>query len=143
MYLDFLLIIIAAACNALIDTVDHHFSTSIFDYIKKPKWRLWFNSDQGWKNKYIDRDPKRGLVQWSIFGYKFNKPVQLSDSWHFFKMFMIFIICLIPAMHVLPSTIYYFNIAPIFNILIHWAVLGTLWNVSFSSFYNRFFMKKK
>jgi len=144
MIIDFILIFIAAAFNAVMDTVDHHFGESIFDNIKDKKKRLWFNSNQGWRNKYVDRDVKKGRIKWSILGFKFNKPVQLTDSWHFFKMLMIFTVCLIPALNIVSmGSIQYFNIAPIYNMFIHWSILGIIWNLSFFRiFYNYLLLKK-
>ena len=152
MIVHFLLIFIAAACNAVMDTVDHHFNDSIFDNIKDKKKRLWFNSNQGWRNKYVDRDVKKGRIKWTILGFKFNKPVQITDSWHFFKMLMIFLICMIPAldmvlMHsnmLISWNFQYFEISPIYNLFIHWGLLGIVWNLSFFRvFYNYLLLKKK
>lgn len=152
MIFDFLLIFIAAMCNAVMDTVDHHYSASIFDNIKDEKKRLWFNSNQGWRNKYVDRDVKKGRIKWSFLGIQFNKPVQITDAWHFFKMVMIFAICMIPALdmvfvgstNLLFFDIQYFNISPVYNLLIHWVLLGTIWNLSFFRiFYNNLLLKKR
>lgn len=145
MFIDFILIFLAAMFNAIMDTTDHHFKLSIFDRIKNPWWRLWFNENQSWKNKYVDRDPKKGLVKWSLLGFKFNKPVQISDSWHFFKMLMIFSICMIPALDVIDGGIYYFEFpfwSNFMNIILHWTILGTIWNLTFNRlFYNWILLK--
>ena len=144
MIFDFVLIFIAAMCNAIMDTVDHRFNDSIFDNIKNKKLRLWFNSNQGWRNKYVNRNPKLGRVKWSLFGFKFNKPVQITDSWHFFKMLMIFAICLIPSLYMVYNPSFnYFDINPIYNMLIHWGLLGVVWNITFFRiFYNYLLLKK-
>ena len=134
------LIFIAALCNAVMDTVDHHFSNSIFNKIKSPFWRLWFNENAGWKNKYVDRDPSKGRVKWNIFGIKFNKPVQITDAWHFFKKIMIFAICLIPSILLVHLEIYLYEFETfntVLNILLYWLLFGTIWNVTFFRiFYN-------
>jgi hypothetical protein len=130
---DIILVFLAAFCNAVMDKTDHHFSISIFSKIKSKKWRMWFNENESWRNKYVDRDPSNGRVKWEIFGIKFNKPVQLTDAWHFFKMWMIFFICLIPASHFFYNEpITYFGIeSSITNMLIHFSVLGNVWNITF------------
>lgn len=130
-YLPFILIFVAAACNAVMDKLDHHFSASIFDLIKNKKIRLWFNSNQGWRNKYVDRNPKKGRVKWNILGIKINKPVQLTDAWHFFKMLMIFAICGMAAVY--PVIIYMG--------IINWVILGLIWNITFRLFYSFFLTK--
>lgn len=146
MFMDFILIFIAAMCAAIMDTVKDHFKYSIFDLIKEEKWRLWFNSDgKSWKNKYIDRQEGKGLIKWYIFGIKFNKPVQVTDAWHYFKMIMIFMLCLIPALHLgNVHFINYFGVEHKFwNIMTHWVLLGTTWNLTFNIiFYNWLLLKK-
>jgi hypothetical protein len=143
----YLLIFLAAFCNSIMDKVDHHFSTSIFSNIKSKKLRLWFNEDKGWLNKYVDRDYSKGRIKWEIFGVKFNKPVQISDAWHFFKMWMIIFICLIPAINfIYPPIIIVFvsniKLNLIINVLIHLGICGNIWNLTFFRlFYNNLLKK--
>jgi len=80
-----LFIIIAGISKSIMDTVDFHFNQSIFNNIKNKKWRNWFNESEGWKNKYKDRDPKKGPAfpgSTTIF-------VFITDAWHFFQMIML------------------------------------------------------
>lgn len=140
MIVNIILMFIAALCNAIMDKVDHHFSKSIFNRIKSPKWRLWFNENDGWKNKYVDRDPNKGRVKWKIFGIEFNKPVQLTDAWHFFKMLMIFAISMIPSYNLCEMEVFLVNIDQfnyVLNLLLYWTIFGTTWNITFYRiFYN-------
>ena len=62
-YLIILLWAIAGACKAVQDTIDHHFTTSIFDNHKFPD-RVFF-----W---------------WLSKGYKQKLPWFLKDAWHLF-----------------------------------------------------------
>ena len=124
--LNILFIALASICNSVMDTLDHHQSDSIFSKFKNP---LWWNFNQGWRNKYIDRDPKKGRVK--LF-WKINKPVQITDAWHFFKMLMIIFICSAASLsYDKPSY------------LICLIVLGLVWNNVFSLFYKRILIKKK
>jgi len=148
--LGILLVAVAAACNSVMDTVDHHQGESIFSKMKNKKW---WNQKQGWKNKYIDYDgdirhgikPRR--VKWSFLGIKFNKPVQLTDSWHFFKMLMIVSMC--TAIPIFPFGIFYleytgvgwFNMIWVFLLVV--LMLGIVWNFTFSYTYERLFILKE
>lgn len=129
----FLLISFSAFCNAVMDTVDHHFSTSKFDFIHNPKWRMWFNENQGWRNKYIDRNPAKGRRFWIILGIKVVIPVQITDAWHFFKTLMIF--------SFVGAIVFHDNSNPIWIKIIQYVLLGITWNVTFSFFYNTYLIK--
>lgn len=145
-----LLVALASACNSIMDTVDHHQSQSIFSKFKNGKW---WNQHQGWKNKYVDydKDIKEGIeprrVKWKILGIRFNKPVQLTDSWHFFKMLMIIFICL--AIIVFPYTIGWAYIVGVewkgilYRVTVWVSVLGFAWNGTFRLTYDHLFLLKK
>jgi hypothetical protein len=79
--------IFAAICNAIMDVSSFHYSKSIFRS-NKANFRYWWDGEISWLNKYIDRDFLEGRIKWNIFGIKINKPVQITDAFHFFKMFM-------------------------------------------------------
>ncbi len=43
-----------------------------------------------WRAKYVEGDPELGRVVWFKIGkLKINKPVQIIDGWHFFKMLQV------------------------------------------------------
>jgi hypothetical protein len=131
---------LASVCNSIVDTVDHHQSTSIFSKLKN---QLWWNSNQGWRNKYIDRDPKKGRVKW-WFGL--NKPVQLTDSWHFFKMWMIIFICTSIVLMVLSPALWITLtggwVDYVANFLGQLVIMGVVWNKTFTLFYHTIWIKK-
>ena len=144
---------LATICDAIMDTVDFHFTTSIFNKIKSPKWRKWFNESEGWKNKYVDYDgdiaalmvPRR--VKWNILGIEINKPVQLTDSWHFFKMLQIAFETV--AITILVSLICCFIITPHFHIANFWDYFisltigyGVTRNLLFSLFFDHILISK-
>ena len=133
MIISCILIFLAAICDAIMDTSVDHYSTSIFN---TPKLNAkWWNGASSWMNKYINGNPNSGLVKW-YFGL--NKPVQLTDAFHFFKMWMIIFICgAIAFYHPITALVQYgWFIYPI-TIL----VLGTIWNLTFSLFYNKILIK--
>lgn len=119
------LIALAAGCNAVMDICSHKFTTSIFKKLNP----LWWDATISWKNKYINATPALGLRK--LF-WRINYPVQLTDAWHLFKTLMIVLLCL--------AIVFY---KPMF---IWWAdvlILGTVWNCTFSLFYNKVLRSKK
>lgn len=97
--LSFLLFLLAALANGVMDVVDHHFRESIFARIENKRLRCWFEGD--WRDHYIDGDPAKGVVK--LFSYLFQweapgilgripTPAPLWDAWHFFKFVMIILL---------------------------------------------------
>jgi len=131
-----LCVTIAAICNAVMDTCAHHFSKSIFN--SKELAGPWWNGETSWRNKYVAGDPKNGRRK--ISGTPINIPVQLTDAFHFFKMWMIIawvgaIICF-PGINSLGLPESWMNIGV-------WLLsLGAVYNGVFSFFYNTVFIKK-
>lgn len=129
-YCSLFFIVLAAICNAVMDTSVHHYNTSIF---KKSKSKIWWDGENSWKNKYIGGNPKNGRVKWFL---GFNKPVQLTDAFHFFKMLMIIFLCI--------SIITFDKCSVFVDCNIRWhsfiiilSLYGLLWNLTFSLFYNK------
>ena len=127
------LISLAAMCNAIMDKVDHHYYRSVFSNMKNP---LWWNQVEGWKNKYVDRDPEKGRVKW-LWGL-INKPVQLTDAWHFFKMWMVIFMC--SAVVTASITAWYEN-PKWYSCIILLITFGFVWNSTFNVFYNKLLEK--
>ena len=127
-------IILASICNAIMDITSFHFSISIFNKLNPGVW--W--PTISWKNKYEDFDPKIGRAKWG----KVLVPVQITDAWHFFKMLLIIFICT-------SIVTYDFEFIIMLNTAIGLAIplklvwiealgiYGTLWNVTFSLFYDK------
>ena len=128
-----LFFILASVANAIMDTCSHHYSTSVFKKLNPMFW----NNEISWRSKYIDNDPTKGKRK--IFNGLLNFPVQLTDAFHFFKSLMIIFICFSIATFDL-------NFLYIFDywicVLIVVTVYGTLWNITFSLFYNRILRRK-
>jgi len=128
-YLSLTFIVLAAICNAVMNTSVHHYSTSIFKKLNPYFW----DGEISWRNKYINGDPSQGRVKW-FFGLV--KPVQITDAFHFFKMLMIIFICL--------SIITFNKCAVLAGCEYQWysfltllGIYGVLWNTTFSLFYNK------
>lgn len=120
-----ILFALAGACNAVMDTVTHHYQKSIFNV---RKYRMfWWNPEYSWRNKYHSGDPALGRRKW-IFGI--NYPVQISDAWHLFKTVMIF--------GIVGSVVSY---QPIYQWWADIIIFGTAWNLTFSLFYNKLLIK--
>lgn len=119
-FLSYILVILAAVFNAVMDTLIHHHPTSVFK-----NYKTGFFADAltvSWRNKYVDGNPINGRKKWF---WKINIPVQFTDAWHFSKSCMI--IFLIAA-----AVLY----KPLFGVLIDFVAFGILWNITFNFFYN-------
>lgn len=126
-----ILVVIIAICNAVMNTISHHYSSSIFTTYYQQFPASYWDPYYSWRNKYIDRDPKNGRVKlfWII-----NKPVQLTDAWHLFKSIMIVsMITAIVLGNTLPEICIFKE--QWMNIGVWILILGTLWNLTFSLFY--------
>lgn len=135
-FLSLIFIILASICNAIMDTVLYHHDRSIFKEYKTGFWSdTYFVS---WKNKYVDGDPKKGRVKWF---WIINKPVQLTDAFHFFKMLMIIFICL-SIITFDRCTLLFVCEYNVFTFLLTLGVYGFLWNIYFSLFFDRILKSK-
>ena len=122
---------LAAICNSIMDTCSHHFNESVFFY------NSFFDTPNSWRYKYIGGTPENGRRKIKIWKWKFNYPVQLTDSFHLFKMLMIVFICL---------SIVFFEPTPWHNWiwkLLVFVIYGIVWNLIFNLFYNHILIKKK
>jgi hypothetical protein len=126
-----LFIAFASICNAIMDVTSHHFERSVFYKVKN---KYWWDSANSWKNKYINGDSTLGRIKWNILGIKINKPVQITDAWHFFKTLMIIFLCgaIVAGLTSTMVFSWYYLIAMFIT-------SGVIWNTTFSLFYNRIF----
>lgn len=83
-----ILIAAAGCCNATMDKLQFHYSTSIFP--KKGETLLgkpheWWNPDVSWRNKYKNYpEDKRPAFPGAMTALVF-----LTDAWHLFKFLML------------------------------------------------------
>ena len=137
--ISFLLVVCAAVCNSFMDTISYHWNRSIFSKINSNNfWYKWFH-ETGWKLKYIDWDKgNKERVKINIFGLLWiNKPVHITDAWHFFKSLMIIFLFLSILFYVPFFTFSYVMIGRFVVYWIDFLVMGLCWNLVFSLFYNR------
>lgn len=68
------LIMISGIAKAIMDTLDFHFTTSVFKNLGN-----WWNPANSWENKY-KWFPNSKFLTWMIS----NPLVLITDAWHFF-----------------------------------------------------------
>ncbi len=124
--------VLAAICNSVMDTLEHHFDNSIFRKLNPFFW----NPVYSWCNKYIDRDGHKGHRK--IKGTNIDFPDALTDGWHLFKMLMIVFL----ALSVITFEPYYFIANYWLRSAVYLLIYGTAWNCTFSIFYNKLLIKK-
>jgi hypothetical protein len=129
---------LASVCNSIMDKTSHHFSTSVFSSMGD-----WWDSVNSWKLKYIDGDSTKGRVKW-WFGL--NKPVQLTDAWHFFKMLMIIFIGTSIVLMSMNKPIGFNVFDNFWGVIIDFIgqllLMGVVWNKTFTIFYHTVWSKK-
>jgi hypothetical protein len=77
--LSVLCVAVAAACEAVMDTLQFHYTHSIFYQFQNK--RFW-NPEESWRNKYRNADPLAG----PRFPGSTTIFVGLTDAWHMFKL---------------------------------------------------------
>lgn len=126
--------ILAAICNALMDTLQFHWYK--FRWNNKVNPQFW-NPIKSWKNKYINGNPIDGLRYKGIFGFMSN----FLDAWHLFKMIMI--ICFALSIVFFPYAFKFCVFTDnFFNGCLWMVILAVAWNVPFNLFFNTIFVKK-
>ena len=76
----FLSFVLASICEAVMDTLQFHYISSIFKNFEN---NIFWDPEVSWRNKYKDGDPKKGpkfLFSDTLF-------VGITDAWHLFKLF--------------------------------------------------------
>ena len=136
--LSYFYFILAVIFNAIMDNVSHHPSQSVL----KDLWGGWWIRDWTYKYKICDDSekgkPECGRVQWKLFGFTFNRPVQITDGWHFSKMVMIFFL----AASVTCATFSTLPDRSVFFMLGYFSLLGASWILVFNLFYNKLLRRK-
>lgn len=128
------LIILSSICDAIVDTLNHHYHKSIFR-TGNYNHQMWWNPENSWRNKYYPNTLER-KVWFTIFGIKVRTLVQISDAFHLFKT--IRIITGISGSYLLGTLYSPDTISFLFNI----SLVGVVWNVVFNTFYNHLLLEK-
>ena len=125
--------ILAAICNSVMDTLNHHYSTSIFTRFKNFKY---WDPAISWKNKYKNGVKSNG----SAFFLSTGILVAFTDGWHLFKSMMIVLLAISVA--TFPYTYQLCIFSNIWITMFFWIVLyGVLWNSFFSTMYKKILLK--
>lgn len=136
------LISFAAALNASMDTIEHHFNQSIFKDMDP-----YFEKD--WKRGY-EKDPITGELlyplqwkQWNLGLFKMDIHPLFFDAWHLFKSAVIFLIILFGATFIFAQERRIFR----WDRLRDWIILGVLiviysaaWILTFNLFYDHWLL---
>ena len=134
-YAVYVLLLVAAICNAVMDTSQHHKGGRLCALSASPQMQQWFNCmGDSWLNKYADRQPARGEKTIHALGVELPYTVQLTDSFHFFKMLMIMALSAIVALALTP--VKQITRSQTINFMIHWLAAGLIWCAGFNLFYS-------
>ena len=124
--------ILAAVCNSIMDTLAHHYPTSIFSDMNPKFW----DPKISWKNKYKEGVKAMGPAFFLSTGIL----VAFTDAWHFFKSLQIVLLGVTIVMFPHTYEICLFE-REWLNQLVWLSALGVTWNVTFSFMYNRVLKK--
>ena len=127
---------LSGICDAVIDTLQFHYSKSIFTKYNEQ----WWNPAISWTNKYIDHDVNKGLRKITILGFiTIDYPVQLTDAYHFFKMWReVFNTASITSALIVGT---YFTSIEWYVAIAFFGIIGIARNNSFSLFFNKLLIK--
>lgn len=127
MFFIILSFIISAIAEAIMDTLQFHYRTSVFAMFKN---RLFWDPQLSWRNKYKNGNHIEGekfLFSTTLF-------VGLTDGWHLFKL--------------IRNISLFFGIFLIFNLsygfwlsLIYTSILRIVYGLTFTGFYSYIFKK--
>lgn len=81
-----LLLIIASISNAIMDILDHRWSSSIFTLLAKHKHSFWASKTDSWVRKYKNYDRVSKIP---AFPLATTVLVAFTDAWHLFKEIML------------------------------------------------------
>jgi hypothetical protein len=124
---------LASICNAMMDTLQFHWST--FRWKDKVNDQYW-NPSISWRNKYINGDPKQGFKYKFPFGFMSN----FLDAWHLFKSTSIFLMVFSIVCFDFNNRFFFDNYW--LNQIMWVAIYGLTWIFSFNIFFNKILVIK-
>lgn len=124
--------LLTACCDAVMDTLTHHYYASIFNAYNSQYW----NPAISWKNKYKNGKKTNGPAFFLSTGLL----IAFTDAWHLFKSIKIILTAIVVVAFAHIQAICFFS-SPIFNMFTWLLILGYTWNITFSIFYN-YLLKK-
>ena len=116
-----ILMYLAGLAEAIMDILNHRFSSSIFKDFNEH----WWNPEISWKNKWKDYDHTKGeafIGSSTVF-------VFITDAWHFFKFLKNTFIC---GAIISPLDL------DLWDFILAFVIIKVVWRVSFECHY-RFF----
>lgn len=128
------LIIIASIADSVLDSLQFHYSISIF---KKFKNQQFFNPELSWKNKW-KLDEKGNIIGEKFLGSS-TIFTSLTDAWHFFKFIMLTSLF---ATIVLYKPIIELN-GDFVELVVNFILLRAIYGVVFEFVFSRILVKKK
>ncbi len=135
--ISFILIVIAAAFNAVMDTIRYHWVRSIFAAIKIKWLRKWFESY--WLYHMNQQDSTKGVID--IPGTKIDVPAPFWDGWHFAKAVML--LCIASSLSLLiyqAKNIPQLSLLYVVGIFIGYTLI---WHIVFELLFNKLFIVSK
>lgn len=119
-----ILIIIASISKSIMDTLQFHYSKSIFTHNQS-----WWNPKISWEHKYKDNDCTKGPA----FPGSTTFLVFLTDAWHFFQF--LFLNSLFISIIIATPFPFFGNIWDfILTFLIYRVIFGVIFEISFRIF---------
>jgi len=135
--LSLFLFILASICSASMDVSQFHYEKSIFTTFKNPKY---WDGMVSWESKYIGGKYENGMRKW-FFGL-LDYPVFLTDFWHLMKTSMLVLIIASVVLYNPTLTVFNLDFCKPLLLIFDFVLFGTLWNCTFSIFFNRVLVKK-
>jgi hypothetical protein len=129
MIISLILIFIAGACKAVMDTLAFHYSVSRFSILDP----LFWNPALSWKNKYSNPN----TLKPKFFGST-TLFVCFMDGWHFFQM--AFLSCMFMGL-VLYTPLMDINLFHVPSVIWNFIILRLLFGASFEVFFSWFLLK--
>lgn len=129
----FAFIFIAGVAKAGMDTLQFHYSKSIFNirFVNE-----FWDASISWKNKYSDT-AKLIRKKWlSII----PTPVFLTDGWHLFQFIFLNSLFVAISIHTSISSDFCFD-NKILRLCFDFTILRSIFGLSFAIFYKKFFLK--
>jgi len=118
--------ILAAACNAVMDTIAFKYKRSIFNNLNQQYW----NPAKSWRNKYKDKMVFKGpafIGSTTVFSF-------LTDAWHLFQFlsnsFLALSVVIIYHETVNPNLWYNLGV---------FIILKVTWGIVFETLYGKLF----
>ena len=122
------LLIVAGIGKAVMDTLQFHFSASVFKTLVNS---YWWNPAISWKSKYKNHDPSQGPAfpgSTTIF-------VFVTDAWHFFQF--IFLNSLFGSIIMYRLSEYSMTYFGWWGYIIDFLIMSILFRVIFQIFYSK------